>query len=518
MPKTLFIGIDGGTWNILEPLIRDGKLKRFKEMVENGAYGTLRSTIPYTTLAGWTSTFTGVNPGKHGLIDNMIYEGGEFRLANSSYRMVPTIWNLMSNKGVKITLVNDPVTYPPEPIGIHITGLLTPFTSNNYTHPPTLKKEIDKIANGYIPDIQRDYYETLSKDLEQAFKMVEDYSNKINRVGKYLLKNYEWNLGCVIFTSTDRLQHFFWHKKQYIYNHYRTIDSYLKEYLDMASEEEANIIITSDHGFTEVHTFFYINAWLYRKGLVLPRREAKITHELRRWGITRSSVIKTLRKSRLLYKIMKTLTPKRVKRLLPLAERLQIDYEKSKIYAVTNLGLFINKEDSENINLKELLREIKSLKDEEGQPLIEDVITREELYTGKYSYRAPHIIILPKKGYKVRSELFTDFRLYSQPYYADYNIKPTGEHAIEGILIVYGPDIAHREVNQKIVWDIAPTILHIHGQPIPDYFDGQVIKEIFKESSEIKTRKIKIMKTSAKTIMKKRISWIKSHKLSGGIN
>ncbi|NIO36509.1 hypothetical protein GTO27_02275, partial [Candidatus Bathyarchaeota archaeon] len=34
-----------------------------------GAYGRLRSTIHTNTVPAWTSSVTGVNPGKHGLYD-----------------------------------------------------------------------------------------------------------------------------------------------------------------------------------------------------------------------------------------------------------------------------------------------------------------------------------------------------------------------------------------------------------------------------------------------------------------
>jgi len=495
MAKVLLVGIDGGTWNILKPLMADGRIKHFEEIVAEGVHGKLRSTIPYTTLPGWTSMFTGVNPGKHGLIDNMIYEGGRYVLANSSYRMVPTMWNLMSRKELKIILVNDPASYPPEPIGIHITGLLTPFTSKNYVYPPTLRKEIDRIANGYIPDVQREYYEALGKDFESAFNMVEDYAEKIYRVSRYLLKNYEWDIGCVIFTSTDRLQHFFWHRKQYISRHYQNIDEYLKEFLNLISEEEANIIIASDHGFNGVHEFFYINSWLYRKGLLVPKKEAKVTKGFRSLGITRSAVIRMLRRSRSLYKIAKSLTPKSVKRLLPLTERLQVDHEKSSIYAITNLGLFINRSliegGYEELRTK-LMDEVRKLKGSEGEPIVKAVYRREEIFFGPYIYRAPDIIIIPRTGYKIRSELYMDFRLHSSPYNPDYGISPTGEHAINGILMAYGSDIARGKNVDAVIWDIAPTIMHMHGFPIPKYFDGKVVKEIFSGKSKLSSAPIKI--------------------------
>ena len=61
------IGIDGATWERITPWAEEGKLPTFKLMIENGAWGKLKSTIPPISPAAWTSIYTGLKPTKHSI-------------------------------------------------------------------------------------------------------------------------------------------------------------------------------------------------------------------------------------------------------------------------------------------------------------------------------------------------------------------------------------------------------------------------------------------------------------------
>jgi len=59
-----------------------------------------------------------------------------------------------------------------------------------------------------------------------------------------------------------------------------------------------------------------------------------------------------------------------------------------------------------------------------------------------------------------------------------------GKHRPEGVFMAYGQDFKENRLGTSIyTWDIAPTALHLLGFPIPDYMDGRVLKEVFKEGS-----------------------------------
>lgn len=67
--KTLILGLDGGTFEIIDPLIKQNKLPNLSYLIKNGCHGILKSTIHPITAPAWTSFMTGVNPGKHGIYD-----------------------------------------------------------------------------------------------------------------------------------------------------------------------------------------------------------------------------------------------------------------------------------------------------------------------------------------------------------------------------------------------------------------------------------------------------------------
>src|SRR3990172_11273772 len=67
--KVVLIGLDGGTYRVLNPLMEEGRLPNIARLLKNGSHGTLLSTIPPVTAPAWTSLLTGKNPGKHGIFN-----------------------------------------------------------------------------------------------------------------------------------------------------------------------------------------------------------------------------------------------------------------------------------------------------------------------------------------------------------------------------------------------------------------------------------------------------------------
>ena len=56
---------------------------------------------------------------------------------------------------------------------------------------------------------------------------------------------------------------------------------------------------------------------------------------------------------------------------------------------------------------------------------------------------------------------------------------PTGDHRMEGVLVAAGPPFRPGATpEQASLLDIAPTILHLLGVPVPDDMDGRVLSEI----------------------------------------
>lgn len=68
MDKLILIGIDAATWEIIDPLLKSGKLPTLTSLVQNGVRANLKSLPGYKSPALWTSIATGKSPEKNGVL------------------------------------------------------------------------------------------------------------------------------------------------------------------------------------------------------------------------------------------------------------------------------------------------------------------------------------------------------------------------------------------------------------------------------------------------------------------
>src|SRR5262245_28562633 len=148
----LVIGLDGATFDLMLPWIATGHLPTLGGLLRDGAWSRLRSTIPPITPCAWSSFMTGKNPGKHGLFDFVepTANGRGMSFTNASSRRGETLWGYLSRLGLKVGVLNVPMTYPPEPLnGYQISGLDTPNERSRFTHPEALRQELETGAAGW---------------------------------------------------------------------------------------------------------------------------------------------------------------------------------------------------------------------------------------------------------------------------------------------------------------------------------------------------------------------------------
>jgi len=127
--RLLVIGLDGASWDYLQPHLADGSLPRLARVVAEGAVARLRSVECYFTPPAWTTLFTGVLPTHHG-----VYSFGRWNAARREFDEVsaadvqaPPLWELASRAGLRVASIGVPVTYPASPVqGVMVSGLMTP--------------------------------------------------------------------------------------------------------------------------------------------------------------------------------------------------------------------------------------------------------------------------------------------------------------------------------------------------------------------------------------------------------
>ena len=147
--RVFVLGLDGATFDIIKPLIDEGALPNLAAVMKQGAHAKLNSTILHHSPPAWTTFATGKNPGKHGILGftRMSPHSYKLDLVYGAHNRAKTMWEVLGETGKKVIVMNIPMTYPPKAVnGILLSGLDTPSTDVQFTHPPDLREEILRVS------------------------------------------------------------------------------------------------------------------------------------------------------------------------------------------------------------------------------------------------------------------------------------------------------------------------------------------------------------------------------------
>jgi len=115
--RLVIVGVDGGDWLNLQPLIDAGKLPNFARLVRDGATGPLRTIEPMLSPLLWTTMATGRYPEDHGVLDFTVIDANGARVpVGRYYRKVDAFWNMLSNHGQSVDVVGWLATDPAESV------------------------------------------------------------------------------------------------------------------------------------------------------------------------------------------------------------------------------------------------------------------------------------------------------------------------------------------------------------------------------------------------------------------
>ncbi len=493
--RALVLGLDGATFTVLTPLMQAGYMPNLRKALARGAWGELLSTIPPVTALAWPSFMTGKNAGKHGLLGWQERLNANFERPWISGRAIkgPKLWHLANEEGLRVCVVNVPVTYPPEPLnGVMVTGMLTPGLKAEFTYPPEIRAALLTAVPDYRVDVDVQRTQRDAGSLDAVRRFLNEALTATRARGKafrWLLEREQPDLAVIVFEMPDRLQHVLWRYierlplpaaeiedaaivRAGLLTCYQSLDEEIGRLVDELPRE-AYLVLLSDHGFGPLKTLVHVNEWLAHQGwLTYDRRRTGGREILRRMG---HRVKKWLPSSLV----------RRARQALPVLRTL--DWSRTWAYAglPSEYGIFLNVRGREpagvveaadyeilRTEIIEALCEWHDLRTD--QPIMKAVYRREELYEGPFVTNAPDIIFEFRRGYKMSHLPFRGDLL------SDVSQEPHGFHEREGIFAMSGPGIvAGVEVDQSAIEDVTPTLLYALGLPIPDDLDGQVLSELF---------------------------------------
>lgn len=116
--QVVLLGLDAGTWDLLDPWIAEGRLPNLARLRDNGAHAVLRSIEPSSSPVIWTSIATGKTPQQHGITWFVRFPDGPGKPApvNRNMRKARAFWNILTDAAVDMAIVGWFVTWPAEAV------------------------------------------------------------------------------------------------------------------------------------------------------------------------------------------------------------------------------------------------------------------------------------------------------------------------------------------------------------------------------------------------------------------
>lgn len=115
-PRFLALGVDGGTWTVIDPLLEEGRLPTLANLKASGTSATLMSEEPMFSMILWTTIGAGVHPDKHGI--HTFYD-------TQDHLRSKRFWEVFEDEGHSIGLFRWWITWPPRvKNGFCIPGIL----------------------------------------------------------------------------------------------------------------------------------------------------------------------------------------------------------------------------------------------------------------------------------------------------------------------------------------------------------------------------------------------------------
>lgn len=433
--KVFAIGLDGTPHSLLVKWTQEGNLPNLAKVLKTGSLVRMNSTRPDVSSVAWATFMTGMNPGKHGVFGfvDRIPDSYDIYIPNLHTLKATTLWEVLSQAGKNVVVMNVPVSYPPREVrGILVGCFLSPDLAKA-TYPAWVAGKLAEM--GYIIDVDPwQGRESKDKFMAQLHLALE----KRVEAARWFMETQPWDFFMLHIMETDRLHHFLWEhmeKHDPVYapqflELYQKMDALIGEIASQLSRDTA-LILLSDHGSCTLEKEVYLNHWLAEEGyLKFDKTPPESLTDMA--SATRAYIMDPAR----LYIHMRGREPRGS--VLP---------------------------GPEYHSLREEIRDkLLKLRDPEtGAPIIEGVFRREEIYQGPLSARAADLVMMPHRGYDLKGSMRK----------ATFTDKGTlvGMHTFDdAFFFVQGEKIKKERAE---ITDGMPTILKLMDVPTPTGLDGE---------------------------------------------
>ena len=500
----LILGLDGFPPELLRHLTDEGLFPSLSAMLDEGLFCKMKSTVPPNSIPAWICMATGKNPGKVGIFDFLYRDGYSLRLVSSKVMKAKPVWSILSEKGIRVGVMNVPGTYPPGGVkGFMVSGLMTP-SSRECIYPRILARLLASELKHYRLDV----IEWAYFDEAHLVKDAITVARRRARLALKLIRLMEPDFLFLVFTTPDRIFHPLWslvdpssdpsdagkEKVAELLNRYwLELDGLVSKVIE--AFRPGLTLVVSDHGFGPKEATFFTNECLRRNGLLgikkglKPQATISLCHLM-------ALAYNVLGKAGIFYNLYSLANEavglrklwSCVIKYFDMASLTHVDWKSTYAFSCAHTPVFnhvyLNLADREPDGVVpaskyEEVREavIGCLLDagkEYGVRI--RVHRREEVYSGPYLHMAPDVLFEVNDG-SVEFNPSLGFPYLLGPYFTDP--RTTGTHRPYGIFLAYGPDLASNSAPSEVsIYDVMPTALEYYGIEVPEDVDGKPIRPV----------------------------------------
>lgn len=468
--QIVLLGGDGATWDVALPMIREGKLPHLAGLMEQGAWGGIRTTLPWKSPILWTSIATGKREREHGIHNFVTRDPATHEAVpiSVSSRKVRAIWEIASQAGLKVDVVGWYGSWPVE------------WVNGTMVSDRLLRKDLP-LSNRLFPEDRMNELGGLIEGLEEPSVEGEvgDWGHKVWKphlketavavLGVYLLEKDQPDLHLMYLREIDDMHHFFWQyhaarkgswlarlfygaadpseverKGGRVEAAYEKLDAVLGKILERVGPETV-VMVVSDHG-----------------GGIKARGELNFTlgPVLEQWGLLK---------------------------FMPDGET--VDWTQTRISDSTlqvwyeERTLFVNRrgqgpfhgspsEVEERQLLESVAERLKRLKAKTGQP----VVTQARVVPA--SGKEPAHLAARMNVRLSPKETVTGEGLEMPVSRVLWPRELTGTHRLNGLLVMAGPGIRPgQRLRAASILDMTPTLLYLLNLPVGEDMAGRVLLE-----------------------------------------
>ncbi len=372
--KTVIIGLDGVPFGMIKDFAATGVMPCTAELISQGIFRVMHSSVPEVSSVAWSSMITGTNPGQHGIFGFIDLSAGSYKMKFPNFNdlKAPPFWDLWDGESV---IINVPSTYPVKAMnGVLISGFVS-IDFKKSVHPKSL-----------IPDLKRLDYR-LDVDSQKAHSSMELFLEDLDKTldarieaYRHLWDGSNWQTFMLVFTATDRLMHFLWnayqdtdHKYHNLFlEHFGRIDRVIGEVAGKINDEDL-LIIHSDHGFERLDYDVYINYLLMQEGFLQIKDTRNIALD-------------------------------------------NIDYG-TKAFALDPARIYLNRkgryprgtvEKADTAEILDRLEKLFSSLTIDGRKVVRDIYRKEQLYAGPCVENAPDMVLVGAEGFNLKANIKAD--------------------------------------------------------------------------------------------------------------